>query len=467
MVIINDLAFNQDSSCLSVSTSTYHKIFNCEPFGEFYLSQKDVTRRSLSKSIDKDKEEWKKELTNGTEPRAPSPTAYVRMLFSTSLVIIIPDGDTSNRLLKIYNSKQNIKICDLNFPAHIIDIRLNRKRLVVALQLGQIYLYDLGCVRLIKILEMAPKERFVGDLNSSDNSLLVLPLEIVTEKSDMFDNAFIEWTQKSKIPKKKRSNISLHDLKKDGHGWLIVYDTMNLQPKLIFKAHDSEIAKIKISGDVPMIASASVKGTILRVFSLLDEEGFHLKLVTNLRRGHNPARINALNFNSERTVLGCASASSTVHLFRLSGTPVYEEPESDSEPETASRSSSQDLSENLSNLLLVEDTQDETSDGYFSKFKKSSKLINNLYTKSIIKKLPYRDYLENLIWEPPRRSFAYIKLPEYGSPDESRVEIGFNGQMVLLALYQTGNFYQYQMPAFVEDDEEREECHLVNQFRLL
>ncbi|KAK6456294.1 autophagy-related protein 21 [Scheffersomyces xylosifermentans] len=578
MVVINDLTFNQDYSCISISTCSYHRIFNCEPFGQFYSSSQGSIKKTLSNSI----EDSSNTGSGGTSSRRnsiknniinldpnhdeeKSPTAYLKMLFSTSLTIIVPQSNSKlgNRLLNIYNLKQNLKICELSFPSNIINIKLNRKRLLVFLEIGQIYIYDLSCVRLIKVLEINSYlneeshnsgnieeiptfNELIGDLSADDLSLLVLPISAINDQTDLFnkENISAAPSRKGSQPSTpllkpsdsainsnslehlvvythkdssnhlhKKGHISLDDLKKDSNGWVVVYDTIQLRPRLIFKAHNSRIAKITISNDNSKIATASSKGTIIRVFQIkkssLNEDKLTISSVLNLRRGHNIAKINALSFNSDNSILGCGSESNTIHFFKLnekdSNSPTnsddgndddYEANDHDSEVEGESSKSSEDLNENLANLLISKPAPSEPEDkalgksSYFSfsNLKNTSKLINNQYTKSIIKKLPYKDYFDNLIWEPPKRSFAYIKLPEYTPPHhhhgqsesmsggKNRVEIGFNNQLILLASYQTGIFYQYQLPKHpatykgvlqpVEEDK-REECYLINQYSLV
>lgn len=587
MVVINNLTFNQDYSCLSISTNEYHKIFNCDPFGEFYSSNSASFKKSLSSSITS--EDNKNEVIASIDDETVdgyNPTSYLKMLFSTSLTIIIPQSTSKigNRSLKVYNLKRRLKICELTFPSSIIDIKLNRKRLVVFLEIGQIYIYDLSCIRLIKVLEInsylqpdstfngpigrrkssvnsssspplgaednARSNELVGDLSADDASYLVLPLSIINEQTDLFNNtssegsaspmknlespilkpsdstvfnslkSFIEFTQKNEHSSiSKKEVVTLEDLKKDSNGWILVYDTIELKPKLIFKAHDSSIAKISISNDHRMIVTASTKGTIIRIFkSEPSPDKLKITQIINLRRGHNLARINALTFNLDNTILGCGSESNTVHFFDLQNntgglsTPNEDGYESGSsnadgnDNEDNESRSSEDLNENLANLLISKrpsissihnssgninsehetTPEEEDKKGYFSlsTLKKTSKLINNQYTKSIIKKLPYKDYFDNLIWEPPRRSFAFVKLPEYTPPSQlqqstgsdvsatsyprHKVEIGFtNNNTIMLASYQTGTFYHYRLPKKEANDDSREECYLINQFNLL
>ncbi|KAI5955795.1 hypothetical protein KGF54_001297 [Candida jiufengensis] len=509
---INDLAFNPDYSSISISTTKNHKIFNCEPFGELYSSSENQLKKTLSNSIEEEEEQ--QELTN--DDKHNYPTKLLKMLFSTSLTIIVPQ-DENTKVLKIYNLKQNLKIVDLKFESNIIDVKLNRKRLVVFLQNGEIHIYDLSCIKLIKILKLhIPEENseFVGDLSVNDKSWLCLPLNLLSESTLMNEplNKYIGIT-----PKIKETNllenpvITIEDLKKDGDGWLLVYDTINLKPIIIFKAHDSLIGKISISHQGFKIATASIKGTILRVFDLvqIDDETINLGNVKNLRRGHNLTKINSLSFHNQDLILGCGSESNTVHLFKLNNKnnndlelkenqddrEIYDHSDDQSDGE-ANRSSSEDLNESLANLLLSKNQQSQPTTqieedkpqlikqkSWFKKTKK--KFINNQYTSSILKKLPYKDLFENLIWEPPTRSFAYIKLPEYIQDSKNKVEIGFYNDLIFIASYQTGKFYQYQLPKQKirknsiinnennglndekENHQNREECYIINQYDMI
>ncbi|CAK7896099.1 autophagy-related protein 18 [[Candida] anglica] len=506
MVTINNLTFNQDYSCLSVCTDQYYKIFNCDPFGEFYSSiQSQGTGNNSGESkkylLDNDGQQ-------GSPSYVPTPASYLKMLFSTSLTIIVPENPMGNRLLKLYNLKQNLKICELTFPAHIIDVKLNRKRLCVILESGQIYIYDLSCVRLVKVLDVVAtgKSEFVGDLCADDKSLLVLPLGSIKESTDLFNHEHsntgsqpstpmldpttlpknladvVEFTRRVKSSKVLNS---VTDLNNDSEGWVLVYDTLNLRPSLIYRAHDSSIAKLSISSDGTKIASASTKGTIIRTCTVEANEELNGRLqivhMTNLRRGHHLTKVTCLSFSLDNAVLGCASESGTIHFFKLSTSEELSDPslDDDSSTENISRSS-EDLNDNLASLLLSEggtyqhpqqleqeqqiqqqnnNTQKQNS--YFYNIKNSMSILNNQYTQSLVKKLPYKGYLENL-WEPPRRSFAYVKIPE---PEGSRIEIGFTSSMqVVLTSYRTGAFYQYHLPSGYR---EREEAILVGEYLVI
>lgn len=61
-----------------------------------------------------------------------------------------------------------------------------------------------------------------------------------------------------------------------------------------------------------MLATASDKGTVVRVFSVPDA-----KKLWQFRRGSSSARIFSINFNLTSTLLAVSSDTSTIHIYRL------------------------------------------------------------------------------------------------------------------------------------------------------
>ncbi|EGV60298.1 hypothetical protein CANTEDRAFT_132107 [Yamadazyma tenuis ATCC 10573] len=385
---MNNIRFNQDNSCMAVASDTESRIFNSEPFGEIYTND--------------------------------SPVFLLKVLFSTSLTIIVPK-EKDNRLLKIFNLKQNLKICELIFPSSIVEIKINKKRLIVVLKIGQIYIYDLSYVKLIKIIEIEPlgSQPFVGDLSNDDHSLLVIPLKYVS--TVMAGKSKNNGIFTDPEPLVKFNNFAEY---KDPKGWVLVYDTINLKSVLIMKCHSSSIRKIVISDMI--IATASSKGTIIRLFQLNFKQSEDIKLtrILNLRRGHNSAHIHCLKFNTDCTILACGSEN-TIHFFSLkynediidghnygtSTLKTYEAGDGD-EHETdynisqsslldaESSKSSEDLNENLANLLISKPIPNEIEE-------------NDKDVDNSIKNLPYKDYFNNLVLSPPRRSFNIIRLKDH------------------------------------------------------
>lgn len=63
-----------------------------------------------------------------------------------------------------------------------------------------------------------------------------------------------------------------------------------------------------------LLATASDKGTVIRVFSIPNAEKLY-----QFRRGTREAKIHSISFNAVSTLLAVSSATDTVHIFKLAG----------------------------------------------------------------------------------------------------------------------------------------------------
>lgn len=86
----------------------------------------------------------------------------------------------------------------------------------------------------------------------------------------------------------------------------------DINKAMLIKAHDSDLAQIALNIDGSRIASASDKGTLIRVWDCHTGE-----LIRELRRGVDRAEIYCLCFNPLSTFLACSSDKGTVHIFSL------------------------------------------------------------------------------------------------------------------------------------------------------
>nr|KYP53777.1 WD repeat domain phosphoinositide-interacting protein 3 [Cajanus cajan] len=77
-------------------------------------------------------------------------------------------------------------------------------------------------------------------------------------------------------------------------------------------AHDSEISCFTLTSDGLLLATASVKGTLIRIFNTMDRS-----LLQEVRRGVDRAEINSIAFSQDLQWLAASSDKGTVHVFRL------------------------------------------------------------------------------------------------------------------------------------------------------
>lgn len=80
----------------------------------------------------------------------------------------------------------------------------------------------------------------------------------------------------------------------------------------IIQAHKSPLAMLSLNSTGTLLATASDKGTVIRVFSLPNGDRIH-----EFRRGSYPAKIYSISFNAVSTLLCVSSDTETVHIFKL------------------------------------------------------------------------------------------------------------------------------------------------------
>lgn len=151
---------------------------------------------------------------------------------------------------------------------------MNRSRLIVALK-DAIYIHNIRDMRLLHSIKQLP-ENPTGIISLSLNSHLAYPCE------------------------KDRGNVQ-------------IYDAGNLQDRIIIEAHSSTIAAINFSSTGSLIATASVKGTVIRVFCTKNGQR-----VMEFRRGMKRyAQIVSLNFSICGNFVSVSSNTETIHVFKV------------------------------------------------------------------------------------------------------------------------------------------------------
>jgi autophagy-related protein 18 len=95
-------------------------------------------------------------------------------------------------------------------------------------------------------------------------------------------------------------------------GELLIFDANKLEALNVIEAHHTTLSCAAINNSGTMVATASEKGTIIRVFDVPDGN----KLF-QFRRGSLPAQIFCMSFNATSSLLSVSSATETIHIFKL------------------------------------------------------------------------------------------------------------------------------------------------------
>ena len=78
------------------------------------------------------------------------------------------------------------------------------------------------------------------------------------------------------------------------------------------QAHDAELGALSVNPDGTLIASASQKGTVIKIFSADGGE-----TLQHLRRGSGTATITSIVFHPSLHIVACTSDRSSIHLFEI------------------------------------------------------------------------------------------------------------------------------------------------------
>ncbi|KAF9289013.1 autophagy protein [Mortierella alpina] len=375
--------FNQDFSCISVGTKHGFKIYNCDPFGKCYS-------------------------------KSDSSIGIVEMLFCTSLVAIVGAGDhpaSSPRRLQIINTKRQSTICELTFPTTILSVKLNRKRLIVVLE-DQIYVYDISNMKLLHTIETSPNPHAICALSpSSEHCYLAYPSPTPSPTSPFSNNG-----------------------RDDSHGPsgdVLIFNALTLQVVNIVQAHKTSVSNIAINSEGTMLATASDKGTVIRIWSIPNAQRLY-----QFRRGAQSARIYSLSFNLASTLLCVSSDTDTVHIFKVG----------------ESGSAGGGLKSKGGSL---DESLESKGSGMSSIIRRQSMNIGKNLAGSV------GSYLPGAITEmfEPSRDFAHLKLPSAGV--QSVIALSNTTPQVMVAT-SDGYLYQYNI-----DLENGGPCVLLKQFSLL
>jgi autophagy-related protein 18 len=332
--------------------------------------------------------------------------ALMEMLFTTRLVAVV----LSPRVLRVINTKRSAMICELSFPLKILAVKLNRKRLAVVLD-NQIYLYDISNMKLLHTIDTSPNPHGLCALSpSSENNFMVFPLP-QKENTQSYSQPAHRPPSGSFLPPQS--------------GEALVFDAGKLEAVNVIRAHQSALGCIAINGDGTILATASEKGTVIRVFSVPGgEKLFHF------RRGSLPTQIFCMSFNPTSTLLSVSSATETVHIFKLiaqtkdstgSAPPSPTSPKSLGKQRRAS-TGSRDRSTSPASDDFMESHEIEDSAMGADKKPQTQSLMSMIRrtSQSVGLSLAQRagEYLPSSVTEifEPARDFAWVKVPRQSKP---------------------------------------------------
>ncbi|CAO1395547.1 unnamed protein product [Diamesa hyperborea] len=199
----------------------------------------------------------------------------VERLFSSSLLAIV--SLNAPRKLKVCHFKKQTEICNYSYSNTIKSVKLNRARLVVCLE-ESLYIHNIRDMKVVHTIRDTP---------ANTTGLCALAADS--------DNCYLAYPGSATV------------------GEVQIFDSVNLHAKTMIPAHDSPLAALAFSLNGSEIATASEKGTVIRVFSVNDGS----KLFEFRRGVKRCVSIASLSFSTCKQYLCASSNTETVHIFKL------------------------------------------------------------------------------------------------------------------------------------------------------
>jgi WD40 repeat protein len=220
----------------------------------------------------------------------------------------------------------------------------------------------------------------------------------------------------------------------------------------LINAHESSLAALALNSDGTRLATASDRGTLIRIFNTTTGAALQ-----ELRRGSDRAEIYSLAFSPTTEWLACSSDKGTIHIFSLSGektkgrpkkttsgkedTPTISAPQGSTSTANAGSTSSTNGSTQVPSVSEPETTPtNKKSESKVSSPSEDSK-SENKDDKESVRKNPTSSlaWASNLLpWVGSEWSFA-----QYRVPDNSQTIVAFGEEKnSIIVVSADGVFYK-------------------------
>ncbi|KAL5983825.1 Autophagy-related protein 18a [Asimina triloba] len=200
----------------------------------------------------------------------------VEMLFRCNILALVGGGPRPQYPLNkvmIWDDHQSRCIGELSFRSEVRAVRLRRDRIIVVLE-QKIFVYNFADLKLLHQIETITNPKGLCAVSQLSGSLVLV------------------------CPGLQKGQVRVEH-----------YATKRTK---FIMAHDSRIACFALTQDGRLLATASTKGTLVRVFNTIDGT-----LLQEVRRGADRAEIYSLAFSGNEQWLAVSSDKGTVHVFSL------------------------------------------------------------------------------------------------------------------------------------------------------
>ena len=247
------LSFNQDDTCFVYGSDHGFCVFSTNGF-------KQLISRKL-----------------------PGGVKIVEMIRRSNIFALVGGGSQPayppNKVI-LWDDYSSRIVRELTFQRSVLNVKLSDKRIYVVLR-DSIWIYELENPKLVGKISTIDNPKGLFSI-SQDGERMAYPIGDVGELAIQNIQEHFAETRTTRI-----------------------------------KAHQGDLVCISLSRNGSLIATASSKGTLIRVFKTATGESLN-----EFRRGIESAEIYGLFFDQQNTRLACSSNRGTVHVFALTSGPT-------------------------------------------------------------------------------------------------------------------------------------------------
>jgi WD40 repeat protein len=198
----------------------------------------------------------------------------VEMLFRCNLMALVgggPSPHSAPHRVLIWDDHLPKEIGELSFRQAVLSVKLRKDAIAVALR-DRVYVYHLADLSLRDKIYTADNPHGLLTLSTQVQDMVLACPSVTT-----------------------------------GHVRVELY---GLRKTVLLEAHDGQLRGLCLTASGSLLATASAKGTVIRVWNVANQTCVH-----EFRRGVERATITCLAFSWDDQWLGCCSDKGTAHVF--------------------------------------------------------------------------------------------------------------------------------------------------------
>jgi len=221
--------------------------------------------------------------------------SLVQILNKSNIFCLIGGGDSPkyapNKVL-IWDDKKRKEIYEFRFNSKALNCFIKSKYIFVICQ-DTINIISMQTMKAVETILTIDNPKGVGTISSAIDKYILSWPDLATGKIAIKDFSEL-----------KSSSITFSVSSNDNNSLF--------KKKLSLKAHESEIAFLKLNNDGSKLATASKKGNIIRIFDTINGN-----IIQVLKRGSGDSKIYSINFSYDNNFIGLTSDHGTAHIFLL------------------------------------------------------------------------------------------------------------------------------------------------------